>query len=207
MKTNGKEIVGFSFQIIPLEEAKQAAIAGSGNYAELKSKLLEVIPTLKENESFAFGLPKGEVPEDQRRGIVTALSSTLKKAKHPWRVTYSGVKRLFICIPSSMPRTYIKQTNGSKDNFHIAPSIERLVKTCLKLWDISEANFKDRKTRKLAPMRKAMQYVGNKKLRLKQRELGDYFGTSDTAVAFNVSHLNELDRMRIQELTLAIQGG
>jgi len=108
---NEKEIVGFHFQEIPLEEAVNAVIAGDGHYAEIKSKLLDVLPKLESQKAFAFGLPNGrEVPEDQRRGICMSINMTLKKAKIGWRVTYSGTRKLFICVPRSTPRTYEKST-------------------------------------------------------------------------------------------------
>ncbi len=95
-----KEIVGFTFAEVPLEEAINAVIAGGGNYSELKSHLLNAIPKLTPDKAFAFGLPNGkEVPEDQRRGICVAVNSSLKKAKILWKVTYSGTRKLFICIP------------------------------------------------------------------------------------------------------------
>lgn len=102
-----KEIVGFHFQEIPLEEAVNAVIAGDGNYAVVKAKLLEALPLLPVGKAFAFGLPNGkEVEEDQRRGVCMALNMTLKKAKLPWRVTYSGIKKLFVCVPPATPRNY-----------------------------------------------------------------------------------------------------
>lgn len=122
-----KEIVGFNFQVIPLEEAQALAAAGTGNYADLKAHILQQIPKLQPDEAFAFGMPKGEVPEDQRRGICMAINSTLKKAKHAWRVTYSGSEKVFILCPYVVrayrkngvepPPTYIPK---SKNNDPIA---------------------------------------------------------------------------------------
>lgn len=113
-----KEVVGFHFQEIPLDEAVNAVIAGDGSYSDIKAVLLEKIPQIdaanaslpqSEKKSFAFGLPNGkEVEEDQRRGMCMAVNMTLKKAKILWRVTYSGSKKLFICVPKSVPRNYEK---------------------------------------------------------------------------------------------------
>jgi len=103
-------VVNFDFAEIPLEEAVNAVIAGDGNYALIKAKLLEALPHLPEGKAFAFGSPDGqELEEDQRRGICLAVNATLKKAKLPWRTTYSGVKKLFVCVPSSTPKTYQKK--------------------------------------------------------------------------------------------------
>src|SRR5690349_11077691 len=97
---NKKEI-GFHFQEIPLEEAVNAVIAGQGNYAELKAKLLDALPKLPPGKAFAFGLPGGdELDEEQRAPICMTLNSTLKKTNSPWRVSYSSVKKLFIVVPS-----------------------------------------------------------------------------------------------------------
>lgn len=100
MKKAPGEVVGFTFQEIPLEEALNVVLAGDGSYGDLKQMLLEKLPTLAPDKAFAFGLPDGkEVPEDQRRGICVAINSTLKKARMPWKITYSGTKKLFICVP------------------------------------------------------------------------------------------------------------
>ncbi len=109
-KQNG-DVIGFQFQEIPLKEALTVILAGDGSYADVKQVLLEKLPLLPDNKAFAFGLPSGkEVPEDQRRGLCLAINATLKRAKFNWRITYSGVKKLFICVPRSAPRAV--ETNG-----------------------------------------------------------------------------------------------
>lgn len=118
-----KKILGFHFQEIPLEEAKNAVLAGDGDYGEVKAMLLQKVPELelrnaalapKDRLTFAFGLPKGEVPEDQRRGICMAINKMLKKAGHQWKITYSSTKSLFISIPT-IRRTYSKGTPPEVD--------------------------------------------------------------------------------------------
>lgn len=100
MTKKEKEIVGFVFQEIPLGEARNAVIAGGGDYAELKAKLLETLPALATDKAFAFGLPNGrEIDEGKRRGICLALNAALKRAKIRWYVTYSGMKKVFLCVP------------------------------------------------------------------------------------------------------------
>jgi hypothetical protein len=105
----GKEISRtFGFQEIPLDEAVDAVIAGDGNYAVIKAKLLEALPALADGKAFAFGLPDGkEVPEDLSKGaelcMRTDYSAHLKKAKIGWRVTYSSLRKLFICVPTKKP--------------------------------------------------------------------------------------------------------
>lgn len=115
MKTKKQEVVGFSFQAIPLHVAQSMATAGNGKYSDLIAKLLEVLPDLKPDEGYAFGLPKGEVKEEDRHRICFVLNSRLRQSRVFWRITYSGNKRLFVCIPRK--RTYKKHkgkggTNG-----------------------------------------------------------------------------------------------
>lgn len=113
-------VVNFEFTEIPLDEAVNAVIAGDGNYASIKAKLLEALPKLTEGKAFAFGLPNGkEIEEDQRRGICMAVNTTLKKAKLPWRITYSSIKKLFVCVPSSTPVTYNKEP---REGYYVARS-------------------------------------------------------------------------------------
>lgn len=179
---NEKDVVGFHFQEIPLEEAVNAVIAGDGNYAVVKAKLLEALPHLTEGRAFAFGLPNGkEVEEDSRRGICLALNSTLKKARLPWRVTYSGVKKLFVCVPSSTPKTYskvekevpsvgkftIKQIeNVACEVFHISP-------------DLLQGKTVDSQASKI---RKAIIFLAARRYGTKLTQAAEYYGLSITSV-------------------------
>lgn len=107
-----KEIVGFKFQEIPLEEALNVVMVGDGNYADISANLLDTLPKMdernaglapKDKKSFAFGLDHNkEVPEVQRRGLIGAVNKILKKARVSWRVTYSEKKKLFICVPKAI---------------------------------------------------------------------------------------------------------
>lgn len=138
-KTPQDEVVGFHFQEIPLDEAVNAVIAGDGNYAVVKAKLLEALPSLPEGKAFAFGLPNGkEVEEKKRRGICMALNVTLKRAKLPWRVTYSGVKKLFVCVPPSTPRTYRKSDSPAKEESTAhGLSVQEIERAACKVFDIA----------------------------------------------------------------------
>lgn len=112
-KEKQKEVVGFDFQIIPLAEAQPLVLAGDGNYAELKAKILETLPSLQEDQAFTFGLPSknGEVPEDQRRGICMALNHTLTRAGYNHYVTYTSIKKLFLVMPKNSKKSL--SLNGS----------------------------------------------------------------------------------------------
>jgi hypothetical protein len=95
-----KEIVGFHFQEIPLEEARRIVVIGEGAYSEIKSHLLDKLPSLAPDVAFCFGMPGNkETPEDQRRGICQNVNMTLKHAGLNWKVTYSSARKLFICLP------------------------------------------------------------------------------------------------------------
>lgn len=122
MRNNGngnaatREITGFYFQEIPLEEAMNVVLAGDGAYSEVKQTLLEKLPALPKDKAFAFGLENGkEVPEDQRRGLCMAINMTLKKARFDWRITYSESRKLFVCIPRSAKPKSQAHTNGYID--------------------------------------------------------------------------------------------
>ena len=124
MPESTPDIVGFSFQEIPLDEALNVVLAGDGNYSELKQTLLEKLPQLSPDKAFAFGLPNGkEVPEDNRRGLCMAINATLKRAKLNWRITYSGTKKIFVCVPrtsqkmqSQKSETYVPRSKWNLNN-------------------------------------------------------------------------------------------
>ena len=103
MKKEQEDEIGFEWQEISLEEARNSVLAGDGNYASVKQKLLDKLPALDGDKTIAFGLPGNkELDEKTRRGICVVLSNTLKKANLPWKVTYSGTQKLFICVPNAL---------------------------------------------------------------------------------------------------------
>lgn len=110
MKKSPEDKIGFNWTEISLDTARNAVLAGDGNYSDVKQNLLDKLPTLQPDKTVAFGLPKGkEVPEDQRRGLCAALNLTLSHANLPWKVTYSGTQKLFICVPREFK---VSQTRG-----------------------------------------------------------------------------------------------
>jgi hypothetical protein len=207
-----KEIVGFNFTTIPLAEAKALAMAGMGNYADLKAKLLQTLPELNPNEAFAFGLPKGEVPEEQRRGICMALNMTLKKAGHQWRVTYSGSKKLFICYPWE-PRVYTKkrgfhspqQQPPAQSNGGV--TLQQIVKAAGAKWGLTQDDFTKRPVAtNIAAMRKGIQFVAVRDSKVKVEEVSKFFGISKAGVFYNLRKMNDKDKMRTTELRQVIGG-
>lgn len=109
-----KPIVGFNFAEIPLEEAENVVAAGEGKYSSLVVMLSQKLPEiemnnmnvpLKDRKGFAFGLPNGkEVDEKERRGLCHTINLRLNRQGIGWKITYSGNKKLFICVPSK-PKT------------------------------------------------------------------------------------------------------
>lgn len=105
----------FHYTEIPLEDARNAVLAGYGNYSEIKAALLEKLPKLSPDKAFAFGLPNGrEVAERARRSICWACNSALKKAGIRWKVTYSGTKKLFVCIPRGAQPNPVKYSHKNE---------------------------------------------------------------------------------------------
>lgn len=124
MKKTVPNVVGFDFQVIPLEDAKRLVLAGDGNYSELRSRILEEIPKLKPEDAFSFGLPnrQGELDEKVRRGICMTINSTLRKVGLSWKATYSSAKKLFLVVPryaliSQKPKYpgYIPRSKHNRD--------------------------------------------------------------------------------------------
>ncbi len=127
-----KEVVGFEFTEIPLTEAVNAVMAGSGLYSDLKENLLQKLPQLASDKAFAFGLPNGqEVPKDERRGICLAVNAALTKAKLNWKITYSGSRKVFICVPKiNNQKKYPSQAPGyvPKSKWHNVEGREEIAK-------------------------------------------------------------------------------
>lgn len=70
-----KEITGFVFQEIPLDEAVNAVIAGDGNYADVKSHLLDVLPKIDQRNRENNEEPKGfAISGTWRKSIITRRS-------------------------------------------------------------------------------------------------------------------------------------
>lgn len=180
-----RTIVSFHFQQIPLEEAINAVMAGDGNYAVLKAKLLDVLPSLPEGKAFAFGLPEGkEIEEDQRRGICMALNKTLHKAKVPWRVTYSSFKKLFVCVPESTSRTY--KSKSGKDESSSPPgtlSIEDIESAACKTFNISPNVLRGQTIdREASKIRKAVVYLAARRYGWKLGSVAKYYGLSTSSL-------------------------
>lgn len=104
-----EDSLAFAYQEIPLEQIKNAILAGDGHYADVKAALLEKLPNLQPDNTFAFGLPnKKEVPEESQHAICIALNQMLAKTDLLWKVKYAKSLKLFVCIP--------RMTRGSNKN-------------------------------------------------------------------------------------------
>lgn len=132
-----KDTIGFDFTEIPLEEAQSVVTAGDGKYSDLVIMLSKKLPELemnnmnippKDRKGFAFGLPSGkELDEKERRGLCHTVNLRMNRQGVGWRVTYSGNKKLFICIPrkskikSVKDDSYVPKSkwNGKEDEVKI----------------------------------------------------------------------------------------
>lgn len=118
--------LGFSFVDIGLVEAQNVIAAGDGKYSDLLIMLTETLPAIEqrnadlpssERKGFAFGLPNGnEVDEKDRRGICHVVNLRLNRAGIAWRISYSGTKKLFICVPRQDKIRSIRQLREKNIN-------------------------------------------------------------------------------------------
>jgi len=206
----GKEIVGFDFQVIPLNDAVNMVMAGDGNYSELKAKLLDTLPTLEAEQAFTFGLPNGkEVPEDQRRGICTALNICMRKAGHAWRATYSSSKRLFVVVPKGkiaiVRGSYKKRTpptdpgNGKMEDGRAEREIESMVIEASRIFKVTPEQIQKGMGRGKA-VRKAICAVAYAR-NVAPRIIAPHVGISEGGVKFNAKQNTKFAKTEIEKLT------
>lgn len=197
------DVIQFSYQEVPLEEAVNAVMAGDGNYSGIKATLLEALPNLPEGKAFAFGLPNGkEVAEKERRGICMALNSTLRKASLPWCVKYSGIKKLFICVP---PKNRIKTFRPKTEIPETSKQMEALMLQTSKLFDIKPKDFKKgSKTIKGRCIRKAICIVATE-MNIPMEIIASALGLTKNGVRFNATSKNPLAQEEAQRLRASLR--
>jgi hypothetical protein len=174
-------ITGFDFQVIPINEARRMALAGSGNYSDLKEMLLEKLETLNADQAFVFGLRGGkDVPMDHRRPICMVLNGCLRKAKIDWRITYNGPKKLFIAVPPKVPQKTVRLKTLFKQTGKNPRELEMLIKTAANRFKVTEEDIlrNSQKVGNIRYIRKAVMVIANS-------ELGYSFG--DIALTFKLS--------------------
>lgn len=196
-----EKIQGFHFQEISLEEAQHAILVGSGNYASIKSALLSALSELdkknegkllEERKSLVFGMPKKGMEKKDRVAICFVINRTLRASGLLWRVSYSSLKNLFICIPidaEPMKRKYRKAVHDDENDLtpkkyssDESPSLpEQLVSTTAEIFDY-QGDYKDQIGKRI---RKAICVVGLNDLGLKPRELSGLVGIQPSSVYFN----------------------
>lgn len=210
-RTASPAVVGFNFQVIPLQSAVNLVLAGDGNYSELKATLLEKLPSLKDNEAFTFGLPdKTEVDEDTRRGICLALNHTMKRAGYNWRVTYASSSHLFVVVPStkgvSLRRSYGVRSvpNETKGRRKKLKDYESAI---INLMETAKVIFKVNPTDRKGPgkkARKAVCVIGVKDMNIPARFLAKALKLTTGGVKYNANH-QEYGKEQIAELRRAIK--
>lgn len=203
-----KEIVGFDFQVIPLKDAINMVVAGDGNYGELKAKLLDTLPTLESEQAFSFGLPNGkEVPEDQRRGICTALNVCMRKAGHAWRTTYSSSKRLFVVVPKgnltghALYKKRIPPTdpgNGKMDDAQAQREMESMILEASRIFKVTTEQIQKGLGRGKA-VRKAICRVAYER-NISPRIIAAHVGLTDAGVKFNAKQSTKFATIEIEKL-------
>lgn len=207
MKKQKKEVVGFNFQIIPLQNARAMSAAGGGKFAALKEELLARIPELKENESFAFGLPGGKKLEDKEiQSVRMSVNTTLSQMGLPWKIGYNEERKIFYgdYLPSGVhakvKRPYIKQsTEPTAGPANIRPmAVENFVQLAKKLHP--EINLAiHRGPYALARYRSAVCQVGVNMLTIRPEDLAPLVGISASGVYFNAmkgKHTHYVDELK-----------
>lgn len=191
MRPKPKEVVGFHFQEINLEEAQNLVIAGDGNYADIKAMLLEKLPALAGDKALAFGLPNGkEVPEDQRRGITMALNMALRKGGINWRVTYSGTRKVFLCIPSqrkakgvvtlSRPGRKVVLSKHQLDDE--LDNLKKIEKTVCDKFNVDSTKLKGvLSDRSISRIRRAIVYVAARRFEINWKTINHYYQVRQAA--------------------------
>ncbi len=199
MKHPNKEITGFDFQIIPLAEARPMVLAGAGNYADLKAKILDILPTLEPDQAFTFGLPSkdDEIPEYQRRGICIAINSTLRKAGFSYAVTYTNTKRLFVLIPKE------SKAKKKNDKIEIPNAPPTPIKTPADLVEFAREFFKTQTFSKT--QRKAVMTVGYTHLGMRLKDMQPVFKLTKGGIRFVVVETKIDATKEIEKLLYALE--
>lgn len=103
--------VDFEFRIGPMEEALQLSSAGGAKYEGLAMKLITELPELVSNgQTIFFKYPGKEMAENERRGVCISLTSALKRAGLPYRITYSTSTEQFLAVPRRNKLALFKKT-------------------------------------------------------------------------------------------------
>jgi len=188
-------------------------LAGDGNYASLKATLLEKLPTLTPDKAFAFGMPGGkEVPEEQRRGIYQALNLTFKHADLPWRVTYSGTRKLFLCLPkeivrkASLPGTIRGKYNKNVIKPPALPSnsMQKIIEAAETAFHADPGSIRNKTFLNFRPIRKAIQFVAVNHYKIHKDEVGKAFGLKRGAVQFNLKNGTPADQKIVNKIMKAL---
>lgn len=131
-----KTIVGFEIALISLQDAKNMAISGSGNYSEIKAELLALIPKLQPEQSFVFGLPKGKngkLSDKEIKDVRMSINKSFKTAEIPWKVIYSKSEKKFVGTPAIDLALKKRRLAGNQYSSSV-PMAEKLVEIAHQLF-------------------------------------------------------------------------
>lgn len=201
-----ERVAGFDFQEVPLEEAQIMVRAGCGNYAEIKSMLLEKLPRL-EGKAFAFGLPNGkELEQKMWHSICVSINLCLRKSGVEWKVYYSTLKKLFICVPGK-PITYKKSASPKMSEMHRAR--EKLAEVTPEvLISLAEQCLNtNRKDSSLfgKKLRRAVAVVAQEDFHFNQRSMDRALGYKKGSVNYILRHPSDLGKKETAILRAAIK--
>lgn len=137
-KKTEQEVVGFEVQVIDLQDAQTLAMAGGGMYSALITNLLETIASLRSDQSFCFGMPKGKSIDDKTiKDVKQNVNTSFSKGNIPWKIFYSKAKKLFVATPSA--KSQIKRTHRtSTETAELSEPLAKIKMTAHKLFKMNE---------------------------------------------------------------------
>lgn len=94
------ETIEFEIGEISFQEAERLGAAGGGKYGALAEQLLQRLQAPNLQTLPVFSLPKGgELPERERRALCWSLNSAFRRARLPYRTSYSSERKIFFVVP------------------------------------------------------------------------------------------------------------
>lgn len=197
-----KDVTGFVFQEVPLQEALNLTYAGKGHYSEVAVHLLEVLPRLTEN-AYAFGLPNGkEIDDSIRKNICMTVSKVLSRAGLSWKIVYSESRKLFVCIPW-VPKSNSKTHNG----IHASESkLEEIEAVACNLFNVDKAALhRKRVLHGFANVRYIIIRIALMKYGIAAETIASYFGLAIQSIWGSRKHAKTFPE-HIEKLEAALEG-
>lgn len=173
-----KNLQGFVFKKIPMDEAITLVRAGSGIYAELKESLLKEIQA-STGEAVSFSMNGTNLDEKAVVAVLSALRKFLKDENIGWRLSHNAKHALFVCVPEreeKMPK------KGRPKNYSaptISPRMHRIISTASDIFGTSQEKILSTgsKGSGSADIRRIV-VVTARSLHIRGNEVGAAFGTN-----------------------------